>query len=78
MAVERVKEYSELPPEGPEYVEPRPPTDWPSKGAVIRLMDYAFLLISLSGAVTCEDLIIRYAVSISVEYRLYERLTTRI
>ena len=32
VAVERVKEYSELPAEGPEYVEPRPPADWPSKG----------------------------------------------
>ncbi|KAJ7204719.1 multidrug resistance-associated ABC transporter [Mycena pura] len=44
VALERVKEYSELPREAPEFVEPRPPTSWPS-----------------SGAIHCEDLVIRYA-----------------
>lgn len=34
VAVERVKEYSELPREGPEVVEPRPPPSWPSSGTV--------------------------------------------
>ena len=29
VAVERVKEFSELPREPPEYVEPRPPASWP-------------------------------------------------
>ena len=32
MAVERVKEYSELPKEGPEFIEPRPPAAWPTEG----------------------------------------------
>ncbi|EJC98304.1 multidrug resistance-associated ABC transporter [Fomitiporia mediterranea MF3/22] len=34
VAVERVKEYSELSKEGPEFVEPRPPASWPSKGSI--------------------------------------------
>ncbi|KLO19365.1 multidrug resistance-associated ABC transporter [Schizopora paradoxa] len=34
VAVERVKEFSELPPEGPEFVEPRPPASWPSEGRI--------------------------------------------
>ncbi|KAL5499202.1 hypothetical protein ACEPAH_1720 [Sanghuangporus vaninii] len=34
VAVERVKEYSEIPREGPETVEPRPPASWPSKGEI--------------------------------------------
>lgn len=34
VALERVKEYSELAREPPEFVEPRPPTSWPSKGAI--------------------------------------------
>nr|GAT52587.1 multidrug resistance-associated ABC transporter protein [Mycena chlorophos] len=44
VALERVKEYSELPREAPEFVEPRPPVAWPS-----------------SGAIRCQDLVIRYA-----------------
>jgi len=32
VALERVKEYSILPREGPEFVEPRPPVSWPEKG----------------------------------------------
>ncbi|RDB27902.1 ATP-dependent bile acid permease [Hypsizygus marmoreus] len=44
VALERVKEYSELTREPPEYMEPRPPASWPS-----------------SGAIDCENLIIRYA-----------------
>jgi len=32
VALERVKEYSILPREGPEFVEPRPPASWPQKG----------------------------------------------
>ncbi|KAL0959849.1 hypothetical protein HGRIS_011525 [Hohenbuehelia grisea] len=34
VALERVKEYSELPREPPEFVEPRPPALWPSAGAI--------------------------------------------
>ncbi|EJC97742.1 multidrug resistance-associated ABC transporter [Fomitiporia mediterranea MF3/22] len=34
VAVERVKEYSDLPKEGPEFIAPRPPESWPSKGSV--------------------------------------------
>ncbi|PFH48697.1 hypothetical protein AMATHDRAFT_5550 [Amanita thiersii Skay4041] len=44
VAVERVKEYSELKREAPEFVEPRPSPLWPS-----------------SGAIECQDLVIRYA-----------------
>lgn len=32
VAVERVKEFSELPREAPEFIEPRPPASWPSSG----------------------------------------------
>jgi ABC-type multidrug transport system fused ATPase/permease subunit len=46
VALERVKEYSELVREAPEFIEPRPPASWPS-----------------TGAIRCEDLVIRYAVS---------------
>jgi hypothetical protein len=46
VALERVKEYSELKREPPEYIEPRPPASWPEQGAI-----------------KCENLIIRYAVS---------------
>ncbi|KAJ7126325.1 P-loop containing nucleoside triphosphate hydrolase protein [Mycena epipterygia] len=34
VALERVKEYSELKREGPEFIEPRPPAAWPSTGAI--------------------------------------------
>jgi ABC-type multidrug transport system fused ATPase/permease subunit len=34
VALERVKEYSELPREPPEFIEPRPPASWPSAGAI--------------------------------------------
>ncbi|KAI0720942.1 ATP-binding cassette transporter [Cerioporus squamosus] len=34
VSVERIKEYSELPSEAPEYIEPRPPASWPSQGAI--------------------------------------------
>ncbi|KAJ7785356.1 multidrug resistance-associated ABC transporter [Mycena maculata] len=34
VALERVKEYSELTREAPEFVEPRPPASWPSNGAI--------------------------------------------
>ncbi|KAJ6495416.1 P-loop containing nucleoside triphosphate hydrolase protein [Mycena sanguinolenta] len=44
VALERVKEYSELAREAPEFMEPRPPASWPS-----------------TGAIHCEDLVIRYA-----------------
>ncbi|KAJ7853283.1 multidrug resistance-associated ABC transporter [Mycena olivaceomarginata] len=44
VALERVKEYSELVREAPEFIEPRPPASWPS-----------------TGAIRCEDLVIRYA-----------------
>ncbi|KZV72757.1 ATP-binding cassette transporter [Peniophora sp. CONT] len=34
VALERVKEYLELPQESPAIVEPRPPADWPSSGRI--------------------------------------------
>ncbi|KAH9932956.1 multidrug resistance-associated ABC transporter [Fomitopsis serialis] len=34
VAVERIKEFSELPREPPEFIEPRPPASWPEKGAI--------------------------------------------
>ena len=34
VALERVKEYSELKREPPEFIEPRPPASWPSKGEI--------------------------------------------
>ncbi|KAL0069222.1 hypothetical protein AAF712_003585 [Marasmius tenuissimus] len=34
VALERVKEYSDLKREAPEFVEPRPPASWPNKGAI--------------------------------------------
>ncbi|EPQ52410.1 hypothetical protein GLOTRDRAFT_26339, partial [Gloeophyllum trabeum ATCC 11539] len=34
VALERVKEYSELPREPPEYLEPWPPPSWPSAGEI--------------------------------------------
>ena len=46
VALERVKEYTEVKREPQEFVEPRPSPSWPS-----------------SGAIKCEDLVIRYAVS---------------
>ena len=45
VALERVQEYTELVREPAEFLEPRPPTSWPS-----------------SGAIECQDLVIRYAV----------------
>ena len=47
VALERVKEYTELKSEPPEFIEPRPSSSWPS-----------------SGAIKCEDLVIRYAVGL--------------
>lgn len=34
VAMERILEYSELPIEGPEFIEPRPPAAWPHAGVV--------------------------------------------
>ncbi|KAG8760589.1 hypothetical protein FRC14_002591 [Serendipita sp. 396] len=34
VAVERVKEFSELEQEPPEFLEPRPPASWPSSGSI--------------------------------------------
>jgi ABC-type multidrug transport system fused ATPase/permease subunit len=34
VALERIKEYSELPLEAPELVEPRPPVSWPENGDI--------------------------------------------
>lgn len=34
VALERVKEYLELPQEPPAVVEPRPPAEWPSSGQI--------------------------------------------
>ncbi|TDL21435.1 ATP-binding cassette transporter [Rickenella mellea] len=35
VALERVKEFSELKREAPEFIEPRPPASWPSEGLVV-------------------------------------------
>ncbi|KAI0302402.1 hypothetical protein B0F90DRAFT_1714514 [Multifurca ochricompacta] len=35
VALERVKEYSELPKEPAEFLEPRPPVSWPSRGEIV-------------------------------------------
>ncbi|TDL25136.1 multidrug resistance-associated ABC transporter [Rickenella mellea] len=35
VALERVKEFSELKREAPEFIEPRPPASWPSEGSVV-------------------------------------------
>jgi len=34
IALERIKEHSELPSEPPEFIEPRPPAAWPTSGSV--------------------------------------------
>lgn len=34
VAMERIKEYSELKPEAPEFIEPRPPASWPQEGKI--------------------------------------------
>lgn len=34
VAMERVKEFSELPQEPAEFIEPRPPAAWPHEGAI--------------------------------------------
>ncbi|KAF9239800.1 multidrug resistance-associated ABC transporter [Melanogaster broomeanus] len=34
VALERVKEYSEIKQEAPEFIEPRPPTSWPEHGGI--------------------------------------------
>lgn len=38
--VERVKEFSDLPKEGPEYVEPRPRAYWPTDGNYINIITF--------------------------------------
>ncbi|TRM63381.1 P-loop containing nucleoside triphosphate hydrolase protein [Schizophyllum amplum] len=35
VALERVKEYSELKREAPEFIEPRPPASWPERGEIV-------------------------------------------
>ena len=49
--MERIKEFTEIKREPPEFIEPRPAPTWPSKGEI-----------------KCEDLVIRYAVRLSVHY----------
>lgn len=34
VAIERIKEYSDLVREPPEFVDPRPATNWPNEGSV--------------------------------------------
>ena len=34
VAIERIKEFSEIKREPPEFVEPRPPASWPSNGTI--------------------------------------------
>jgi len=50
VALERIKEFSDLPKEGPEFVEPRPPASWPHEGAISvenLVMRYAVRVVSL-------------------------------
>ncbi len=35
VAVERLKEITEIAPEAPEFTEPRPPANWPSEGEIV-------------------------------------------
>ena len=44
--MERVKEYSELPKEGPEFVEPRPPEFWPVEGYCTVDLKFRIILTS--------------------------------
>jgi ABC-type multidrug transport system fused ATPase/permease subunit len=57
VALERVKEYSELPREPPEFIEPRPPASWPSTGAIEcqdLVIQYAVrTVLSLLNRVSC-------------------------
>lgn len=34
VAVERIKEFTEVKREPPEFIEPRPPASWPTKGQI--------------------------------------------
>jgi ABC-type bacteriocin/lantibiotic exporter with double-glycine peptidase domain len=34
VGMERIKEYSDLPQEPPEFIEPRPADSWPEQGAI--------------------------------------------
>ena len=34
VALERVKEFTDLPQEPPEFIEPRPAASWPHEGAI--------------------------------------------
>ena len=34
VAVERIKEFTEIKREPPEFIEPRPPASWPTKGEI--------------------------------------------
>lgn len=34
VAMERIQEFSDLPQESAEYIEPRPPVDWPHEGQI--------------------------------------------
>jgi ABC-type multidrug transport system fused ATPase/permease subunit len=65
VAVERVKEFSELQQEPPEYVEPRPPASWPVSQPKVLLAGGALThSFQTSGAIEVENLVIRYAVSL--------------
>ena len=62
VALERVKVYSELTPEPPEFIEPRPPKEWPSKGEVrcenlvIRYAASVFVLLHRNNKLPQSDL----------------------
>lgn len=63
VALERVKEFTDLPREAPEFIEPRPPASWPSEGGLSRSLSCLSVNNqSLLGSVVCEDLVIRYSV----------------
>jgi ABC-type multidrug transport system fused ATPase/permease subunit len=52
VALERIKEYSELPLEAPEFLEPRPELEWPAQGAIeVRDLVIRYAVSFFSGQV---------------------------
>ena len=74
VSIERVKEYSELEREPPEFVEPRPPESWPTTGRieckdlVIRYSVCFHCQISLTGVAADELFSARVAKRASQSY----------
>jgi hypothetical protein len=59
VALERIKEYSELQTEPPEFVEPRPPASWPSEGEIVCES------LVIRYAVSCYKVLIRFCLILS-------------